>query len=439
MIRGAAFMTDTARWCGAAFWTSKPLALPKMNEMYAAVLREVDDLREAFVAAGFELYLVGGIVRDLHLGVSLDALDFDLTTAADPQTIKTLVDPLSTAVWSQGEKFGTIGCQIGGRPVEITTHRAESYNDASRKPEVVFGDDIEVDLSRRDFTLNAMAIRLSDGELIDPFEGLVALERRVLVTPIEPEISFADDPLRILRAARFIARYELEVDPGVMAAGQSLIDRMSIVSAERIRDEFDKLLSAPMPAAGLAFLVKVGAWPFVVSSVDGGTVEEIAAELDPSRNDLTLRRAIVFSHCAENDRAEALSKLRYSNDEVRQLRLLLAGLDVVDAGGQRFDASTVRRLVDRVGFDKLGLLEELIAARGFDDRGLRDRLGELNASEDLSNLKPQLTGEEIMALLALEPGPEVGAALGVLQERRFEEGPLDSAGEADFLKKRYRR
>ena len=173
--------------------------------MYPSVLGEVEGIRDAFTAGGFELYLVGGIVRDMHLGVPLDSLDFDMTTEARPETIKSLVDPLATAVWTQGEKFGTIGAQIDGRPYEITTHRAESYGDGSRKPEVAFGDDIEVDLSRRDFTLNSMAVRLSDGVLLDPFDGLGALERKELLTPIEPEVSFSDDPLRILRAARFIA------------------------------------------------------------------------------------------------------------------------------------------------------------------------------------------------------------------------------------------
>ncbi len=410
-----------------------------VKETFAQVLGETDVIRDAFVDAGFELYLVGGIVRDLHLGAPLDELDFDMTTDARPADIKRLVDPLSTAVWTQGERFGTIGCQIGGRPVEITTHRAESYDDESRKPEVAFGDDIEVDLSRRDFTVNAMAIRLSDGELIDPFDGRGALERRELMTPIEPEVSFSDDPLRILRAARFIARYNLAVDPAVMTSGKDLIDRMSIVSAERIRDEFDKLLSAPEPSQGLLFLSEVGAWPFVASSIDAAELPAIASELDRSRRDLTLRRAIVFSHCDERDRANTLEALRYSNDESRQIRLLLAGFDVVRFGGQPIDPPTLRRLVARVGYDNMGLLAELLRARGVNDRGLADLLTELGAEEDLSDLAPVLSGAEVMELLELEPGPEVGAALGVLRERRLEEGPLDRDSEISWLRSRYRK
>lgn len=418
--------------CGAS-------SLSSVNDMYGSVLQEVASLGDAFSTAGFELYLVGGIVRDLHLGAPLDQLDFDLTTNARPADIKRLVDPLSTAVWTQGERFGTIGCQVDGRPVEITTHRAESYSDETRKPEVVFGDDIDVDLSRRDFTLNAMAIRVSNGELIDPFDGLGALDRRVLMTPIEPEVSFSDDPLRILRAARFIARYDLAVDPGVMSAGQALIDRMSIVSAERIRDEFDKLLLAPKPSAGLSFLAEVGAWSHIVPSIDPSILDDMSTQLDSTDVDATLRRALVFSHCSDRDRSDAMGRLRYSNDDSRKLRLLLAGFDVVRAGGQPIDASTLRRLISRVGFDHMSLLQRLIDARGVRDRGLAQLFTELEATEDLSDLTPVLTGAEVMALLDLEPGPEVGAAIGVLQERRFNEGPLDADGEADYLRTRYRR
>ena len=410
-----------------------------MKDTFAQVIGETQAMRDAFVDAGFELYLVGGIVRDLHLGAPLDELDFDMTTDARPADIKGLVDSLSTAVWTQGEKFGTIGCQIGGRPVEITTHRAESYTEDSRKPEVVFGDHIEVDLSRRDFTVNAMAIRLSDEELVDPFDGRGALERRELLTPIEPEVSFADDPLRILRAARFIARYELAVDPAVMAAGKTLIERMSIVSAERIRDEFDKLLSAPAPANGLSFLAEVGAWPFVAASVEVSQLAQIGSELDGSDRDLTLRRAIVFSHCDEGDRATTLTNLRYSNEESRHIRLLLAGFDVVRFGGQPMDAPMLRRLIARVGHANMGLLTELLAARGVDDRGLGKLMTELGDVEDLSDLAPVLSGAEVMELLELTPGPEVGAALGVLRERRLEDGPLSRDGEIDWLRSRYRK
>lgn len=404
-----------------------------------AVLDEVAPLAAAFSAAGRSLYLVGGIVRDLQLGAPIEALDFDLTTEAEPAEIKRLIAPLADAVWAQGEKFGTIGCQIGDRPYEITTHRAESYNDASRKPEVQFGDDLGVDLSRRDFTVNAMAIRLSDGLLVDPFGGSDALTRGVLQTPVEPEVSFSDDPLRILRAARFIARYGLLVDPLLRTAASSLSSRMSIVSVERIREELDKLLAAPSPSSGLTFLADVGAWRFVSSWIAVDQLEQIGNVLDRSRVDVALRRAIVFSHAAPGDRARQLEHLKYSNAESRSTRLVLAGLDLVSHGGQDFEPTTVRRLVDRVKFESMPVLLELIEVLSVRDRGLSQLFAELSETEDLSDLSPALSGEDIMDLLGIDPGPEVGAALGVLQERRFEDGPLERADEVAFLLQKYRR
>ena len=407
--------------------------------MMRAVLLEIESLTTAFADAGYALFLVGGIVRDIHLGVPLEDLDFDLTTDARPAVIRELVGPLADAVWTQGEKFGTIGCRIDRRPYEITTHRAESYSDGSRKPEVVFGDDIQIDLSRRDFTINAMAIRTIDAELIDPFGGRGALEDRILVTPLDPRVSFSDDPLRILRAARFIARHDLMVDEALAAAAVSLIDRMSIVSAERIRDEFDKLLAADNPSKGLGFLSSVGAWPFVVPSIDVAELPAIGSELDGARPDRALRRLVVFSRCPSGKRAEQLDTLRYSNSESRRMRLVLAGFDLVAQGGQDFEATTVRRLVDRVDYRSMPILLELLEVRKISDRGLGALFAELNDSEDLTSLRPELTGEDIMDLLGIEPGPEVGAALSVLQERRFEDGPLDRANEIVFLFDKYRR
>ncbi len=411
--------------------------------MIQQVLDEVAPLTHVFAAAGHSLYLVGGIVRDIHLGVPLEALDFDLTTDARPDRIKALVGPLASAVWAQGEKFGTIGCRINDRPYEITTHRAESYTDGSRKPEVEFGDDIELDLSRRDFTINAMALRtalsVDDAELIDPFGGAEALGERVLRTPIEPQVSFTDDPLRIMRAARFIARYSLSVDGEVFSAGEELIDRMSIVSSERIRDELDKLLLAAEPSSGLAFLAEVGAWPFTLGEVPIDHVDQIGIELDRARVSTDIRRAVVFSHCPPSERGPELDRLRYSNTEIRELRLLLAGFDLVTHGGQDFEPTTVRRLVDRVGYRSMPLLLELVDVRAIRDRGLPRLFAELDGTEDLSNLSPVLDGEAIMDILGIEAGPEVGAALGVLSERLFEHGPTDRATEVAYLLDKYRR
>ncbi len=408
-----------------------------MDERYAPVLQEVEALGSAFASAGFALYLVGGIVRDIHLGVALDQLDFDLTTNARPDEILPIVKPLASAVWTQGEKFGTIGARINDRPFEITTHRAESYSEQTRKPIVAFGQDLNQDLSRRDFTLNAMAIRVPDGELFDPFEGLKALEEGVLVTPIEPEVSFSDDPLRILRAARFIARYELRVDPVVIEAAQNLIDRMSIVSTERIRDEFDKLLMAATPSAGFEFLIAVNAWPYVIGAIDVATVSEIAEAVDAAPLDIELRRALVFSFVSVSDRKSILSSLRYSNAERRSIQVLLNGADAVNVRTLPFDAPGVRRLVAAVGHGNLGRLQQFLALRGLDDCGLAAEFERLSAGEDLASLSPELSGEEVMAILDIESGPQVGQALALLQKRRFDEGPLHRSGEAEFLKNNF--
>ncbi len=411
--------------------------------MIQNVLDEVAPLTHAFTAAGHSLYLVGGIVRDIHLGVPIEALDFDLTTDARPDRIKALVGPLASAVWAQGEKFGTIGCRIADRPYEITTHRAESYSDGSRKPEVEFGDDIELDLSRRDFTINAMALRTAlsaaEAEIIDPFGGAEALAERILRTPMEPHVSFTDDPLRIMRAARFIARFSLSVDGEVFSAGEQLIDRMSIVSSERIRDELDKLLLAAEPSSGVAFLAEIGAWPHTLGDVPIDHVDQIGIELDRARVSTDIRRAVVFSHCPPADRGAQLDRLRYSNTEIRELRLLLAGFDLVTHGGQEFEPTTVRRLIDRVGYRSMPLLLELVDVRAIRDRGLPRLFAELDEVENLSDLSPILDGEAIMDILGIEAGPEVGAALGVLSERLFEHGPTDRAAEVSYLLEKYRR
>ena len=414
-----------------------------MPALSQVVLDEIRPVTEAFSRAGKSLYLVGGIVRDLHLGAPIESLDFDLTTDARPLEIKELVAPFADALWAQGERFGTIGCRVGNRPYEITTHRAESYGDGSRKPEVEFGDDIELDLSRRDFTINAMAIRVgldeSEAELIDPFGGASDLEQRVLRTPVEPQVSFQDDPLRILRAARFIARYGLTVDDDVFAAASDLIDRMRIVSIERVRDEFDKLLAASAPSSGIDFLASVGAWEYVADTVPADDLAGLGVELDRSPVDLSLRRAVVFSHAPASARGVQLDSLRYSNTDARAIRRVLAGLDVVEHGEREFDESTVRRLIDRVGFQSVPLLMDLIKVLDLDDRSFPRVYRELEAIEDLSDFSPVLDGEEVMEILSIPAGPEVGAALGVLRERRLEEGPLDGEGEASYLRGKYRR
>ena len=229
---------------------------------FQPVLVEVAPLARRFADGGFRLYLVGGSVRDLLSGDDIDpaAFDFDLTTDARPDDIKRVLKGWGEAIWTQGERFGTIGARREGRTYEITTHRAEAYNDDSRKPVVEFSDRVEADLSRRDFTINAMALEVTSESpvLVDPFGGAADLIARTLRTPLAPEVSFSDDPLRMLRAARFIARLNATPVPELVAAVKEMRGRLSIVSAERIRDEFDKLLTLPQPTAGLWFAIDTG-------------------------------------------------------------------------------------------------------------------------------------------------------------------------------------
>ena len=221
------------------------------------VLAELRPLADRFVAAGHSVYLVGGTVRDLLLGRPIVG-DYDLTTDARPPEIKRLLGDWADAVWTQGERFGTIGARKGDRSYEITTHRAEAYHADSRKPDVAFADAIESDLSRRDFTVNAMALALPDPNLVDPFDGAADLAASRLRTPLSAAESFTDDPLRMLRAARFVAGYDLHPVDGLTDTIRDLRGRLEIVSAERIRDELDKLLTVEHPSAGLWLLVDTG-------------------------------------------------------------------------------------------------------------------------------------------------------------------------------------
>jgi poly(A) polymerase len=432
----------------------------------------VEPLSRAFDAAGHRLYLVGGVVRDLLVpGAYSEAEDVDLTTDATPDVVRDIVTPLAEAVWNQGERFGTIGLRIGGRPMEVTTHRAEVYDGDSRKPRVEFrGTDIEADLERRDFTVNAMALELTTGEprLIDPFGGFVDLQSRRLRTPMAPRTSFGDDPLRMLRAARFIARFELEADPELVEAVVSEVDRLRIVSAERVRDELCKLVMVEDPSAGLWFFVDSGLAGVVMPELPAMRLEQdpihrhkdvlthtiavvaksprvlkvrLAAllhDIGKPRTKAVGERGVSFHHhevVGARMARHRMQELRFSNemvDDVTELVRLHLRLHTYQLG---WTDSAVRRFVRDAG----PLLEELLGltrsdcttrnkrraealSRRIDE--LEARIEELRRQEELAAIRADLDGRQIMGHLGIPGGPLVGEALAHLLELRLEEGPL---------------
>lgn len=420
------------------------------------------DLRpvvEAFDAAGHRLYLVGGIVRDLLLGERRTGDDVDLTTDAPPAVTRALLAPLATALWTQGERFGTIGAHVAGRIVEITTHRAESYHPGSRKPEVVFGTDLSVDLSRRDFTINAMARQLPSGELVDPFDGAGDLAAGRLRTPLDPEVSFSDDPLRMLRAARFTARFHLRPDADLVATATRLADRLGIVSVERIHDELERLLAVPDPTPGLDLLTATGLLerilPEVVAAGSVGDArlqgrarwDAVRAAL-PRTSERDARRALLLWPVAEGGGETAVRsvtrRIRYSSEDQAGTARLAATVAAALAD-DRPPAEVVRRATAALGPAGGALWAALGALRPELDPGTGARVDRLVAEHaelvqrgELTRLDPPLDGAAIMAHLALPPGPEVGRAIAALREAVLVQGPLDEVS-ARRLLDRWRR
>jgi poly(A) polymerase len=438
-------------------------------ERLQPVLDEVRPLAERFRDAGHRTYLVGGSVRDLLLGLDPAEIDFDLTTDATPDEIERLVRPWADAVWLQGKRFGTVGCRVGTREYEITTHRAEAYDPDSRKPEVEFGDDIEADLSRRDFTVNAMALSVPDPVLIDPFHGAADLIAKRLRTPRSPEASFSDDPLRMLRAARFIAGYGLEPDPALVRAVEQMHERLEIVAAERIRMELDKLLVVERPGPGLWFLVDTGLAEEFLPELPGLALEEdpihrhkdvlahTIAVVENTSPDKLLRLAALFHDVGKPKTRsfgprgkvsfhhhevvgarmtrERMQALRYPHDEVEAVTRLVELHLRFHTYRMGWTDSAVRRYVRDAG-DLLDRLNELTRcdcttrnprkaealARRMDQ--LEQRIAELREQEELAAIRPDLDGRGVMEHLGIPPGPEVGKALAFLLELRLEEGPL---------------
>ncbi|NOX29535.1 MAG: hypothetical protein GXP35_05745 [Actinobacteria bacterium] len=383
-------------------------------------------------AEGFTAYVVGGFVRDLLVGRGYSD-DIDMTTSAHPGEIKKLIAPIADDVWLQGERFGTIGCRIDGTDFEITTHRAERYDESSRKPLVEFASAIETDLSRRDFTVNAMAIAVPGGELVDPFGGADDLADRLLRTPADPAASFNDDPLRILRAARFQAGYDLMAVEELVVAATDLVDRLEIVSKERIRVELDKLLTTDDPTCGLGFISTVGAWPWILPDMHGvssdSVLSSIALAVSPDADSqLLARRALLFRAAnTAQDAADELRTLRYSNAEKRRTIAVISAIDlVIDSDGLPLDigSATLRRVIQLVNHDWMAALVAFRAVSSELGETLESEWNRLSASEDLSKLGPGLTAAEVMSVLDIDSGPMVGAANEELTRIRIEEGPL---------------
>lgn len=476
--------------------TDALLALQKRAlGVIAGLAPDVLELGDRFDAAGYELALVGGPVRDAFLG--RPAVDLDFTTSAPPDETERLLAAWGDTTWDIGRAFGTIGAQRHGRGgqdvvVEVTTYRADEYDPTSRKPEVAFGDTLEGDLSRRDFTVNAMAIRLPGLTFVDPFDGLRDLSRGLLRTPVDPRQSFDDDPLRMLRAARFTAQLGFRVDGAALAAATDMADRLSIVSAERIRDELVKLLLAPQPRPGLRVLVDTGLAEHVLPELPALRLEidehhrhkdvyehsltvldkAIALETGPDGAvpgpDLVLRLAALLHDIGKpaTRRFESGGGVSFHHHEVvgaklvaKRLRALQFDKATVQAvarltelhlrfhgyGDGAWTDSAVRRYVTDAG----PLLERLHRltrsdcttrnqrkarrlSQAYDD--LEQRIAVLREQEELASIRPDLDGTQIMAILGIGPGREVGEAYRYLLDLRMEHGPMgEDAARAALL------
>ena len=429
------------------------------------------ELGERFTAGGSELYLVGGSVRDLVLGRADPRHDLDFATDAPPHEITRLLRGWADRRYLVGVKFGTVGALKRGRKLEITTFRKDVYDPKHRKPAVTFAKDIETDLSRRDFTINAMAVRLPDGGFIDPFGGVRALAAKSLDTPLDPDVSFGDDPLRMLRAARFMAQLDVTPAPRVVEAIGRMRERLAIVSAERIADELAKLLMGTSPSRGLALLVQTGLSDEFLPELSALRLEQdpvhrhkdvlghTFAVVERCEADLVLRLAALLHdvgkpktrqitadgvqfhhHEAVGARmAEArLRELRFSNQIVDDaVKLVEMHLRFHGYGeGEGWTDSAVRRYVRDAGplLDRLNQLTRADCTTRNEQRAkefgrlqdeLEERIARLAEQENLDALRPPLDGLQVMDRLGLPPGPLVGRALAFLMDVRMERGPID--------------
>lgn len=449
-----------------------------------AIAEPLAPLAARFAEAGHEFALVGGPVRDIMMGRQGAANDLDVTTDARPEQVMDLLRGWADHVWDVGIRFGTVGALRGEHRLEITTYRSESYDPESRKPEVVFGDTLAGDLGRRDFTVNAMAVRLPSLEFVDLHAGMRDLSEGILRTPMAPEESFGDDPLRMMRAARFVSQLGFTIAPEALIAMRDMASRLEIVSAERIRDELTKLLLGARPRQGLAVLVDTGLAAYVLPELPALQLEidehhrhkdvyehslivmEQAIDLETSHEpasgpDLALRLAALLHDIGkpktrrfEGDGGvsfhhhevvgarmvrKRLTALRYPNDLIDEVATLTElHLRFHGYGTGEWTDSAVRRYVRDAG-DQLTRLHKLTRAdsttrnrkraaalqTAYD--GLEARIAELAAQEELDAIRPDLDGNQIMQILGIGPGREVGAAYNHLLEIRLERGPLGEA------------
>lgn len=463
-------MPDAAQ--DAELLTAAAVALNR----HAPVLAE---LGSAFEGAGHQLYLVGGSVRDALLGRLSPDLDF--TTDARPEQVQNILRRWADNLWDTGIQFGTVGVGKGDHRLEITTFRADTYDQVSRNPDVQYGDRLEDDLVRRDFTANAMAVRITPegpGEFLDPLGGLAALRERVLDTPAAPEVSFGDDPLRMLRAARFVSQLGFTVAPRVRAAIEQMASQLGRISAERVAAELDKLVLGDDPTAGIDLLVQTGMGEVVLPEIGGMqmaidehhqhkdvyqhslTVLRQAIALEDDGPDLVLRWAALLHDIGKpaTRRHEANGGVSFHHHEVvgakmvrKRLRALKYSKQMVEDisqlvylhlrfhgyGDGKWTDSAVRRYVTDAG-PLLPRLHKLVRAdcttrnkrraarlQSSYDR-LETRIAELAAQEDLARVRPDLDGNQILELLGIPAGPQVGEAWRFLKELRLERGPLDT-------------
>ncbi len=448
----------------------------------------VDELGARFVKGGYEIALVGGSVRD----ALLDRLgkDLDFTTSARPADIERLLKGWADNVWAIGKEFGTIGCTKGDWVLEITTYRSDSYDDTTRKPDVVFGDTLEGDLHRRDFTVNAMAIALPGSEFVDPFDGLNDLAKKQLRTPAAPQQSFGDDPLRMMRLARFAAQLGFTADPAAVEATTAMVEQIAVkVSAERVRDELVKLVCAPEPRRGLDLMVTTGLADHVLPELPALrleldehhrhkdvyqhslTVLDQAIDLEPRLGvdgpDFVVRFAalvhdigkprtrrfesggkVTFHHhdvVGAKLTRKRMKALRFSNDEIEAVsKLVELHLRFHGYGTGEWTDSAVRRYVRDAGhlLSRLHVLtradcttrnrRKAEALRAAYDH-LEERIAYLREQEELDAIRPDLDGNQIMAILGIPPGREVGEAYKHLLELRLEHGPLGEDRARDEL------